>query len=60
MNPLQKLQRANDDYHEAVDEILADEDIPTDAKAEFACEVFRVFSAMKKTNAFIASYYGET
>jgi hypothetical protein len=60
MNPLQKLQRANDDYHEAVDEILADENVLTNAKVEFGCIVNTIFAKMTEANAFIASYYGES
>jgi hypothetical protein len=57
--PLENLQQANDDYHEAVGEILNDENIPTEAKAEFGALVNATFSTMNQTNNLIAPYYEE-
>jgi len=57
MNPFEKLQKANDDYHEAVGEILADEGIIADKRAKFGSIVDAVFHMMKQANDFIAQYY---
>jgi len=59
MNPLKKLDKANDDYHEAVDEIFTDENIPVTAKTLFGTMVHRVFQNMKDARKIIASYYEE-
>jgi hypothetical protein len=58
MNPGQKLVKANDDYHEAVGEILLDEDLPLKLKVELSCEAEKVFAAMTRANDIIAAFYG--
>lgn len=57
--PFENLQNANDDYHEAVAGILNDENIPTEAKAEFGALINATFSTMKQANNLIAPYYEE-
>ena len=60
MNPYQKLVQANKDYHEAVDEILCDDETVTDVelrakvKTKFGSEVNAVFGRMEIVNATIA------
>lgn len=46
--PLEKLDQANDNYHETVNEILMLEGTSVDNKVEFACAVSNVFNAMEQ------------
>ena len=49
--PYEKLNNANDDYHEAIDEILSDEDVSVELKVRigrFADEAFRTMARIKK------------
>ena len=58
MTKLENLAKANDDYHEAVGEILADEDIAVEGRAKFGAIVNAVFNMMSQANTQIAEYYG--
>ena len=61
MNPLQeKLKQANEDYHEAVGEILADETVPIEGRAKFGAITDAVFNMMAQANTLIAQYYEES
>ncbi len=65
MTPFEKLIKANDDYHEAVEEIFRDEDIDPDVgksttvKAKFGALINSVFNAMQSANNFIMPCYEE-
>lgn len=53
------LKKANEEYHEAVDEILADETVPVDVKVLFSYSVKKVFDFMMKANNTIKEHYLE-
>lgn len=57
MIPYEKLIKANDDYHEAVGEILADETVPIEGRAKFGAITDAVFNMMTQANELIAEYY---
>ena len=46
MTLLEQLRKANDDYHEAVDEILMIEETAVENKINFAAAVKQVFEEM--------------
>ena len=54
--PYEKLVKANDEYHEAVDAIL-ENDLDVTLKAKFAVEVNQVFHYMKQANNVIKEHY---
>jgi hypothetical protein len=54
MSPLEKLRKANDDYHEAVAEIFLLEGTATKNKIEFAVAVKQVFEAFDAADAAAA------
>ena len=54
--PYEKIKKANDEYHEAVNEIL-ENDIDVALKVEFARVVFAVFNGMKQANDVIKAHY---
>ena len=56
LNPLEKLNKANDTYHEAVDDILKD-DIPVAAKTDFAAAEKIVFEWMIKARKAVEEHY---
>ena len=60
MTKLENLAKANDDYHEAVGEILADETVSVEGRVEFAVQVAQVFHHMKMANELIKPYYEVT
>lgn len=60
MTLLDKLKKANDNYHEAVDDILMDEDVNINTKADFGCICSNIFRQMTKVNTLMESYYGES
>lgn len=51
MTLLEQLRKANDDYHEAVDEILMIEETCVENKINFAASVKSVFEAMETSDA---------
>ena len=56
--PLEKLRKSNDDYHEAVDDILKN-DVPAELKTKFGAFAHDVFEAMKRAEEVIAPHYEE-
>lgn len=58
LNPGQKLARANDDYHEAVEEMLLDENLPLKLKVKLGCEAGKVFAGMALVGDIIGTFYG--
>ena len=58
--PYEDLAKANDDYHEAVGEILADETVPIEGRAKFGAITDAVFNMMAQANEQIKSYYEVT
>lgn len=58
MNPYEKLTKANDDYHEAFDEILMDEVLPSEVKAKFGSFHNNIFKLMNEARNLIGPYYG--
>ena len=59
MTPYEKLVQANDDYHEVVGEILADETVPIEGRTKFGAIVDAVFNMMKQASEQIKQYYEE-
>lgn len=65
MTPYEKLIKSNGDYHEAVDEILCDDETISDAevraeiKTSFAVQVAQVFHHMKMANDIVKPHYEE-
>ena len=55
----EKLKKANDDYHEAVDEILSN-DISVEVKVRFGGCVCGIFKMMKQAEEIIKAEYEET
>ena len=53
------IRRANDDYHEAVEEIMQDngEAVSTETKAQFAAMAHNAFNAMDRADKVIKPYY---
>lgn len=60
MTPYENLVKANDDYHEAVGEILADDSVPVEDRAKFGAITDAVFNMMKQANDSIAEHYEVT
>lgn len=57
--PIENLQQANDDYHEAVGEILADETVLVEARAKFGKYTNIAFDMMREAKTQIESFYKE-
>ena len=57
MNPYKKLNKANDDYHEAVSEILLEENVPIEIKVKFGSIVNSIFTMMEQAKNLIAAHY---
>ena len=60
MTKLESLQQANDDYHEAVGEILADETVSVEGRVKFGAITSAVFNMMAQANEQIAKHYEVT
>ena len=52
-----ELKKANDDYHEAVDKIFEDDNLPVELKSAFGTQVQKVFYCMAEAEAVIQEYY---
>ena len=59
MTKLESLQQANDDYHEAVGEILTDEIVSVEGRAKFGAITDAVFNMMRQASEQIKPYYEE-
>ena len=59
MTPFEKLNKANDDYHEAVDEILMDENVPVSVRAKFGGLAATIFNMMIQAHNHVVQYYEE-
>ena len=59
MNPFEQLVKANEDYHEAFDEILKGEVLSSEVKAKFGAFHNNIFQLMKEAQKIIRSYYEE-
>ena len=65
MNLFQKLKKANDDYHEAANDILCDEDfiedttIRAEVKVLFGTQIAQVFHHMAMAEDIVKQYYPE-
>ena len=57
MTLFEKLKKANDDYHEAFDDVLKDDIVPVEIKVVFASYGNTIFSLMKKANEIIRNHY---
>ena len=55
--PYESLTKANDDYHEAFDEVLMDRVLPSEVKAKFGKYVIILFDMMKQADELIKPYY---
>lgn len=55
--PKEDLIKANEDYHEAFNEILMGGEVPVEIKAKFGSLGDSIFSMMIKANELIAEYY---
>ena len=53
----EKLNKANDEYHEAVNNILEDKSLPIDVKAPFASQANTVFQVMASAKKVLQDYY---
>jgi len=58
--PFQKLVDANDNYHEAFNEVLLDEVLPTEVKAKFGAFHNNIFQLMTEARKLIAPFYEES
>ena len=58
MTIFEQLIKANDDYHEAFDEILMDEVLPSAIKAKFGAFHNNIFQLMGEARNLIGPYYG--
>jgi len=58
-NPLEQLKKANDDYHEAFNGIMMDEDLDINAKAKFGSFHNNIFQLMKEAADYIGPHYPE-
>lgn len=47
-----KLKKANDDYHEAVDEVLVSDVLYVEHKCSIAVKAFTIFKLMEEISAF--------
>lgn len=43
-----KLKKANDDYHETVDDVLVSKILPVEHKCEIAIKAFKIFTLMSE------------
>lgn len=50
------LGKANDDYHEAVRELLKSEDLNPEQKLTVGCEILSVFQDMRKVAKILSNY----
>ena len=55
--PYDKLSKANDDYHEAVDAVLCDKQLDVSLKADFTYNVKRAFDYMAVAAEIIKAHY---
>jgi len=60
MTIFEQLIKANDDYHEAFDEILMDEVLPSEVKAKFGAFHNNIFQLMAQARELIQPYYEES
>ena len=58
LNPGQKAKKANDEYHEAVQEVMLDEELDVVLKVTYASAAEIVFRQMKNANDLIKEHYG--
>ena len=56
-NPFDELTKANEDYHEAVDEIFEDNTLPVEVKSKFGAYHNNLFQLMKEAKELIKPYY---
>ena len=57
--PYEKLKKANDDYHESVQEILLDGELDVATKVNFANHVRTVFANMVEADKVIEAHYAQ-
>lgn len=55
--PYEKLKKANDDYHEAVGEILQDSSVDVAVRVHFAERVFHAFRCMQEADDIAKEAY---
>ena len=60
MNIFEQLTKANDNYHEAFDNILMDEVLSSEIKAKFGAFHNNIFQLMAEARNLIAPYYEES
>ena len=60
MNLFEQLVKANDDYHEAFNEILMDETLSAEVKAKFGTYHNNIFKLMTEAKGLIAPFYEES
>ena len=56
--PVEKLRKANDDYHEAIDEILSN-GISVETKAQIGDIANKIFDHMKDIDKLVEAAYAE-
>ena len=57
LNPGQKAKKSNDEYHEAVQEVMLDEELDVTTKVKYAAECEVVFRQMAIANNVIKEHY---
>ena len=55
--PYDKVKKANDDYHEAVNDVLQDTGLDVDKKVKFGMFANSVFSNMKQASDVVKAHY---
>ncbi len=58
LNPGQKAKKANDEFHEAVQEVMLDEELDVVLKVQYAAACDIVFRQMTNANELIKAHYG--
>ena len=58
LTPGQKAKKANDEFHEAVQEVMLDEGLDVKTKVEYAEACGPVFRQMMSANDVIKAHYG--
>ncbi|KKM89212.1 hypothetical protein LCGC14_1251000 [marine sediment metagenome] len=58
LNPGQKAKKANDEFHEAVQDVMLDEELEVTLKVQYASACDVAFRQMTVANDLIKEHYG--
>ena len=57
LTPKEKVKKANDDYHSAVEEVMLDEAVEVACRAKFVARAHNIFEQMTQANIDLEECY---